>query len=381
MDLLYFKRLGNDMGKKVSMKILFITNSLGFAGAEKMLVFVANELAKRGHACYIANLNNAPDYVNARRQVVDDKVVVYDLIKDEINGNKNHYTIKWLVNIVKNHQVNIVIGFTNFPNMYAKIVGLLTHIPSIMSERGDPSRTNGINSFKDFIALTLINRCSGGVFQTEGAKKYYGRKLQKRGVVIPNPVYIDEKECGVCNTEKEKTIVSVGRLDNTQKRYDIMLQAFELFHHKHPEYILKLYGKGEDEELIKKWVHKMELDDAVKFMGLTASPMREIASDDIFLITSDYEGISNSLLEAMAIGMPCVSTDHSPGGARLLIRDHDNGLLAPIQDVNRIASCLCEYVENPALKYQCSVEARNVLKRFSPSCIINKWENYLYSMI
>ena len=176
-------------------------------------------------------------------------------------------------------------------------------------------------------------------------------------------------------------MVSVGRLDNFQKRYDVMLEAFKLFHNRHPDYTLKLYGDGADVEQIRKWVRDLGLSDAVRFMGLTKQPMQDIAADGMFLITSDFEGISNALLEAMAAGLPCVSTDHTPGGARLLIQDHENGLLAPIADAQKLADAMCEFAEDPALAEKCGKNARAVLERFAPERIIDMWEEYCLGVI
>ena len=169
----------------------------------------------------------------------------------------------------------------------------------------------------------------------------------------------------------------MARLDNIQKRYDVMLDAFRLFVQKHPDYVLKLYGRGNDEELIKTWVQERDLSHCVKFMGLTTQPMVDTCRDGMFLITSDFEGISNALLEAMACGLPCVSTDHTPGGARLLIQDHENGLLCPIGDAQSLANAMCEFAENPELAQKCGENARNVVTRFAPEKIIDLWENYI----
>ena len=104
-------------------------------------------------------------------------------------------------------------------------------------------------------------------------------------------------------------------------------------------------------------------------------------SFDMFLITSDFEGISNSLLEAMAIGMPCVSTDSTPGGARMLIQDGINGLLAPIGDPKSIASAMCKFVENPGLAKSCGNNARDVINRFDADKLINCWEDYIQKIV
>ena len=357
------------------MNIVFVTQSIGYGGASKMLTYVANQLSGRGHNVSIVNLNITALEI---AQKVDEKITIYDM-DGKKHGLKKLKCIDEIVKIAKKEKADLIIGFTLFPNVFACLAGKWLGIPSIISERGDPYTTTG----KDIISrlfMWIINRSKGGVFQTAGAKDFYGKGLQRRGLVIPNPIFIKEEIPTVAYEEREKTVVSVGRLDNYQKRYDIMLQAFRLFHEKHPEYILKLYGDGSDVELIKSWTEDMGIADYVRFMGVTKQPMQDTARDGMFLITSDFEGISNALLEAMAVGLPCVSTDHTPGGARLLITDHENGLLAPVADSEKLAQAMCEFAENPELAERCGEKAKDVVNRFAPEKIIDQWEQYCLEM-
>lgn len=355
-------------------RILFIANSISFGGASKMLCFVAESLAARGHEIVIVNLRATENVTEYERTIAGVEVVTLDMVP---NGKNRHiYRIGKIKKIAQEKRSDVIIGFTSFPNMYVSMIGKLLHIPSIISERGDPNRTIS-NSIKDKIVTFIINRSNGGVFQTEGAKGFYGNGLQKRGVIIPNPIFINEDIPQISYEQREKTVVSVGRLDNDQKRLDIMLKSFSIFAENHPEYILKIYGRGIQEAEIKQWCIELNIKDKVKFLGLTTQPMQDIARDGMFLITSDYEGISNSLLEAMAVGLPCVSTDHTPGGARFLIQDHENGLLAPIADVEALAKAMCEFAENPELAKKCGENAQDVVNRFDPSRIIDMWENYI----
>ena len=339
-----------------------------------MLVFVASSLAKRGHTVSIANLNRVPEYVNEHRRNIDDSISVYE---NDDGLHSISSDLKFLTRVAKETKPHIVIGFTEIPNVVARLISLLRGIPSIISERGDPARFGLGKGLKNGIVFKIINSSRGGVFQTEGARDYYGKGLRKRGIVIPNPIFIEGDVPFVPYKEREKSVVSVGRLDNYQKRYDVMLDAFKLFSGEHPDYVLKLYGTGADVETINEWVDERGLSDKVKFMGLSKSPMEDICRDGMFLITSDFEGISNALLEAMAVGLPCVSTDHTPGGARLLIQDHENGLLAPVGDASALAVALCEFAENSSLAAKCGENAREVVNRFAPDRIIDMWEEYI----
>lgn len=355
-------------------KILFVTNSLGFGGAEKMLSFVARQLAERGYECAILNLNGVPEYVNAQKQSINEKIKIYEIEKPKRHKNKTK--IKAIVRIAREVKADVLVGFTSYPNMYAKIAGSILGMPSIMSERGDPNRTIG-SSLKSKISTWIINRSKGGVFQTDGAKAFYGKGLQKRGVVIPNPIFVKGQIPDIKFEDREKTVVSVGRFDNEQKRYDVMLKAFKLFNKEHPEYKLRLYGAGPAEKDLIKWIEELGLSNSVQLMGLTNNSMQDMAKCGMFLITSDYEGISNSLLEAMAVGLPCVSTDHTPGGARLLIEHGKNGLLAPIGNFEKLAECMCAFAEDEILARKCGEKAKEVLIRFSPEKIIAQWEEYI----
>lgn len=364
------------------MYITFITNSVSLGGAEKMLVFVANSMSDRGHTVTIINYNNSTGYnANNYQQIINKSINVitysgkYSGIKLTID--KILFTLK----IVRKCQPEVLVCFTSFPSFVGKIVGYLLKIPSIMSERGNPYITINKKNLHSRIELFVINHSDGAVFQIQGAAEFFSEKLQTKGIIIPNPIFINEHIKYIPINERENSIVSVGRLDNTQKRYDIMMRAFAIFSKKHPEYVLKIYGAGNDEEKIRQFAIYEDIQERVHFKGVTSNPIRDISKDGIFLITSDYEGISNSLLEAMAAGLPCVSTDSSPGGARMLIDDKINGLLCPIRNPSAIAEALNLFAENKHLADQCGKEARNVIYRFDKKLIIDKWENYIKSII
>ena len=357
-------------------RILFFTTGLGFGGAEKMLTYVANQLCLRGHSIGIINLNSVPEYLNQHKQILNKQIEVFNVFNESSGLKRYKDDLRDSFKYVKKFDPDVIIGFAERPNLLAKLMGDIIKKPSIMSERGDPNRTNGRRGISNKIVAHIIDQSSGGVFQTDGAKKFYGQKLQKKGVIIPNPIFLDS-EFEYKAIEAKKIVVSIGRLDNEQKRYDIMLKAFKEFYKKHSEYSLNIYGDGSDKALIEKMICELNLNECVELKGVSNNPIRDITGAGMFLITSDYEGISNSLLEAMAVGLPCVSTDHTPGGARLLIQDHENGLLAPIGDYMKIADCMCEFAERPLLAEKCGKNAKNVRIRFEPKRIIDMWEDYI----
>ena len=358
--------------------LLFVTAGLGYGGAEKILCFVANSLNQLGYRVHIANMQTTDKNTY---QLISPGITVHDASSEKARGIRRLHQLHRVKKIARETRADVIIGFTIFPNLIATIAAKMLGIKSIVSERGDPYQTIGTGASAR-ILTAIINRANGGVFQTDGAMQFYSEKLQARGKVIPNPIFLPAD--GVPEREPfkvTKTVVSAGRLDNMQKRLDVTVQAFALFSQKHPDYVLRVIGDGPDEAKMRSWCKEYDIEDKVCFLGKSSRVMRDIVNDGMFLITSDYEGISNALLEAMALGLPCVSTDHSPGGARLLISDHLDGLLAPVGDVRKLADAMCEYAENPILAQSCGDAAKDVVNRFSPDHITEMWRLYIDSVI
>lgn len=350
------------------MKILFIVSGLGYGGAMKNLVFIANSLADIYDVNILIYENK--DILQPVRQ----EIKLY--FTDRHSNKKIIKRIRDIYEIfirVKKIRPDIIISFLNFPNLYSIIVGKLLSIPVIISERGDPfQRLKTFDHFFDF----FFNTANGAVFQTEEALSYFGKKLQAKSTVIANPI-IKRTECIKYTVNDSHIISFVGRFEIKQKRQDIMVDAFRIVKKEYPDAKLIFYGTGEDEHIIKQMVHKYELNDSVSFLGYVAKPEREIIKSEVFVMTSDYEGIPNALIEAMMLGMPVISTDCSPGGARLLIHNEKNGLLVAKGNVSAIASAIIRVFSSQELKYTISHNAVDLCNEFAPEVIILKWRKYI----
>lgn len=361
------------MGK--NKRILFVTDTFGYGGAEKQLAFVAEGLVSRGCHVGICNLNIRGSHEGER--TVDRRIEMFTSSIEYRGTIRSNYDFSSFVyKTAKKFRADLIVGFKQL-GCYASLAGKLLHIPSVISERADPYLAYKDASFLLRIKLWLINHADGGVFQTEQAKVFFGKRLQEKSTVIPNPIFIKGDLPELNYASLPQTVVSLGRIDNYQKRLDVMLEAFSIFRSTHPEYMLKIYGNGEDEDLVKQWILKKELSKCVLMMGVSHDSINDLSKEGMFLITSDFEGISNSLLEAMACGLPVVSTDHTPGGARMLINDGENGLLAPMGDAEALAKALARFADNPQLAEKCGRKAKEVLVRFAPEHILDMWENYL----
>ena len=198
---------------------------------------------------------------------------------------------------------------------------------------------------------------------------FHGEALRK-GVVIPNPLNpaLPEPYHG----KRNKTIVSFCRM-TPQKNLKLLVDTFSCVHEKYPDYRLEIYGEGESKEEIISYVSEKGLQPFVEIKPFDKTLHRKILDSCMFVSSSDYEGMSNSMLEALAIGLPAVCTDCPAGGARAIIQDHENGLLVPVRDVLALANAMNEVIEDPQLAQKLSENGAKIRDELNVEAIGRRW--------
>ena len=354
--------------------VLIVAENLSYGGAQKMMTFLANNLDR---AIFEVSVLNETSNIPPVRSFNDD-VNMYGHPPFTQRGIKRIKEILYLNKLIKKIKPDVLISFLDMPNFITTVSGMLTGVPVIISERGDPSQKRG----KTYEFLWKFEkRVSGAVFQTEGAKKYYPEEIQKKSVVIANPVVPVELSREYSYSGEIKKIAYVGRFENVQKRQDIAIETIKKLKTKIPDIVLNFYGNGPDEDMIKTMAEEQGVLDNVVFHGKTSDVSEKLLDNDMFLLTSDYEGIPNTLIEAMAVGMPCVSTDCSPGGAALLLKNEVNGLLVPAGNSNAIVEAILKFSSDKDLTRKCGENAKKIVDHFSPTEIIKQWNSYIISVV
>lgn len=353
------------------MKIAFIISSLGYGGASKMMAFVANSLAQlTSNEVYILVYEN-----NNIIQPINKNINL--ILMKKIHTQKVIRRFQQLFSVYKHIKIirpDILISFLNFPNLYAIIIGNYLKIPVIISERGDPYQRKGT---KDKFFDIAYNWADGAVFQTDTAKEYFNKKIQSKSVVIPNPVLHNRSNKTYNNNISNHEIIFIGRFELKQKRQDIMLYAFAEVLKHYPDARLKFYGTGKDEIKIKELAHKLSIYEKVFFMGYTSNINEVLLESEVYVLTSDYEGIPNTLIEAMALGMPVIATDCSPGGARLLVQNNKNGIIVNKGDYKAIANGIVKVFSSPEFKLSISQNALSITDTYSEDIISSMWIEYI----
>lgn len=273
---------------------------------------------------------------------------------------------------IRNSRPQAVISFIDQMNIVALFVSIGLKIPIIVSERTDPFMVPLGNIWKKLRKL-LYPWAAAVVVQTERAREYFSERIQKRITVIPNAVPGPPEKIDKRNNS-EPMLVAMGRL-SPEKGYDILFQAFALVHKKHPAWKLTVIGEGPLRDELEMLRNDLGLQNAIQMPGWSDTPQEYLAQAKLFVMASRFEGFPNALCEAMACGLPVVSTETA--GTRAIVRPEIDGLLIPAEDVKALVAALDRMLTDPKLRKNMGDRAVEVTERFSEKKIMKCWEQVL----
>lgn len=273
---------------------------------------------------------------------------------------------------------DVILAFLPRPCMVACAMRKKLGVPVIGSERSNPA-FNFKNPVYRMIAKALYDRADGFVFQTGQARDFFHKKLQRKSVVIMNPI----NEAAVRSPyggERSKRIVSVGRFTE-EKNYPMLLRAFAGLDPPCQEYMLWIYGRYNEQLRIKEMAVEAGIADRVVFAGQTDTLFDDIYDASLFVMSSRSEGMPNALMEAMAMGIPVIATDCPSGGPRELIQDRVNGRLVPNEDEEALIKAMNEMLSDKKKAMQMAEKAQDITIKCSGQKIFGEWERYILSVL
>lgn len=294
------------------------------------------------------------------------------------NGNVDKFVrYKQLRGILKQLKPDVVLSMPEEIGIYVTLAMLGTKIPIVVSERNNPwvMPDKKISRIARRMAYPFVK---GLIFQTKKASEFFPTSQQKKGIVLPNPLE-EGRLPQVYEGQREKVVISAGRLEK-QKNFGLLIRAFAQFHKTHPEYRLEIYGEGTKRPELEELAGSLLPEGSWALPGQVQDLVERVSRAGIFALSSDYEGVPNVLIEAMAVGTPSVSTDCAPGGAAELIENECNGLLVAVGDEMALAQAMCRMADEPEEASRMATEAVNIRGKLAADRVCAQWLEFLQKL-
>jgi glycosyltransferase involved in cell wall biosynthesis len=374
MKMLKYRKniINNTLSKGINnmQNLVFITRNLKAGGAERVIAQLANHFVNKDINCKIITLDNEEVFYELNK-----KIELYSIGRKSNNSYIDKFQrYRELRRYLKINKPDIILTLPEEIGIYVIPSLIGTKIPVVVSERNNP----WVMPWKKETRLLrklFYPFAAGFIFQTNQAASFFPESIRKKGIVLPNPLdlkRIPQSWVG----EKQKEILGAGRLE-TQKNFPLLIKAFAKFYKLNTDYSLTIYGEGSQREDLEDLASSLLPKSAYSFPGKTTELVEKMKYAQIFVLSSDFEGMPNVLIEAMAMGMPVISTDCPSGGAADLINNGYNGLLVPVGDEEAMFNSMREIAENESLRSTIGFNASEIKKLLDSEKVADQWRIYL----
>ena len=347
------------------MKISFFIGSMRGGGAERVISILANQYCAKGWDVEIALLLDTKVAYK-----LDSRIRILDLTGKHGSYFKN--LPGWLLGIrrhCRESRPDRGVSFVGRINarVLTATVGMKT--PIVVSERNDPKH-DGRGPFMLWLCNQSYGRAATIVHQTRYEMSCFRKSLERKSRVIPNPIEVKAQPAAPVGT----VVATAGRLLH-QKNQAMLIDAAWLLQEEFPELKVYIYGEGALRNELWQQVDALQLQDTVCLPGSVTDLHQRISTASLFLMTSEFEGLSNALLEAMSLGLPCITTDYP--GADELITDGVDGLIVPRKDAAALAQAIRRVLTEPELCRALRENAKKTSARYHKDVVLRLWEDVI----
>ncbi len=287
---------------------------------------------------------------------------------------KNAGRIRKLRRAIKASDPDIVISFIDKTNVTTLLATAGVKIPVIVSEHSDPEQCLMGSTWNRLRNITY-SFASAVVTLNEKALHYFPQKIQANTHIIPNPVVVEPEHGPADKNKVGHTLISMGRLSE-EKCFDLLIKAFANIKSDFPEWRLTILGEGPERETLEQLIDKLDISDIVDLPGNIKHPHPIIREADLYILSSRFEGFPCALCEAMACGLPVISTEYH-SGVREIIDDGVNGALVPVGDIDTMSDTMGQLMADENKRNKLALNAIKISERFSLESVMLVWEELL----
>lgn len=391
---------GNSMEQNEEKSIAFYIGGLCIGGAERVICNLAEYFYGEGYrVTMVTKVRDEKEYeLNPGI-----KRIIADITSEEETASRirNLFArIAKLKRIWKEVKPDVIVSFIRKNNLMAIASAAPLGIPVVVSVRSAPERELKGFGFKT-ISFLLFRQAAGVVLQTREAYDFFPGYIRAKAVVLPNSINPDFLKASeeltlattinhdkkmtvydrVPSSVKEKRIITVGRIDDN-KNQRLLVEAYVKIADHYPDWSLELIGDGSGRQALEEYVSTLPCKDRISFTGAVDDVAKRMSEASIFVLPSKIEGMPNALIEAMVMGMACISTDCPCGGPRdLIAAEETNGILVPVDNVDAMAMALKRLITNDTLRQSMGDNARKIIATLHPDMVNKQWKNYIENVI
>ena len=312
--------------------IAILTTKLSNGGAERASSILAERLLKKYNVYLIVFDNSIQDY-ETEANLIDLKThITSNFVKKIFNFFNRIYLLK---KIKKEYKIDCTISLLTGPNLV-----------NVLSKKNDKTIISIRNNIKEKGKLeNIINK-----FTIRKADKIVTVSEDMRRFYIENDKIPNDKIVSIYNScdldkineaskeeidkykeifEDKKVVISLGRFIKQKGQWSL-IKAFSKIVEEHKEYKLVIFGRGEEKEYLQKLIDGLKINENVFLLNFVSNPYKYLKNSEIYVCSSLFEGCSNSILEAMAVGLPIIATDCEYGNKEILSSNGENGILVPV---------------------------------------------------
>lgn len=358
------------------MNIVLFISCLYGGGAERTTCNLATYLAEKGHHIEILAMAETE-----KAYKLSEKVAVKLLLSRRERRGRVFNAILRLFRfwqyLIKHKETDIYIVMLPKTSLMLLAFHWMTKAKVIVAERSYP----GLYSSMDARLLKFYaHKANGFVFQTNDIYKWYKDDIKNIKIrVIPNAInkeFITDE----VGEEKENIVIAVGRLSK-EKNFGMLIEAFQKICKKFSEYRLIIYGEGPERENLERQISRLKLEKRVLLPGNTIDIVNKYKKAKVFALSSDFEGMPNALMEAMSVGLPCISTDCLGGGPNYLVSNGKNGILVPANNSAMFAEALDKVLSSEEFAEKLGREAMKIRDYLSVEQIYSQWETFIKEVV
>jgi glycosyltransferase involved in cell wall biosynthesis len=370
-------------------RVLFFVSSLAGGGAERVMVDLLRNIDRNTFQPLLVLLHQFEDSPYRQHLPEDIRVIVVARKKDSVSAKLKQLLA--FFKVVRREKPDVILSMLTHNNIMSLLSGLLFGIRVIACEHNTLSEVMKTEEGQSMLGMpvapmvkVLYRFAENIITVSEGIKSDLISAIgisPHRIKTIYNPIDLNRVNSLMHAppghpffAEQKPVVVAMGRM-TAQKRFDILLNAFSRVILSTDARLIIL-GEGPERTRLENMVKDLGIEEKVSLAGFQRNPYALLAHADVFVLSSQYEGLPMAILEAMACGLPVISTDCRSGPTEIL-EDGQCGILVPVNDEAALAEAMTELLKDKKQREELSERGKERVRDFSVGKIVRQYEEII----